>query len=123
MNTTQVIQSTFIVLFPPCAARPSRCTTNCLLAKLTGCAPLGEFNSSEAILKVDFCFQINLTGSAQFRTSQKILGKFEIEPPQLAKKIAFESSLQFRTPDAPELRKCKLNHLGVIWCSLKLVRK
>ena len=120
MNTTQVIQSTFIVLFPPCAARPSRSTTNCLLAKftgcaplgefnlteailkadfcfqnkfnLTGCAPLGEFNLSEAILKVDFCFQINLTGSAQFRTSQESLGKFEIGAPKMRNRIRISIS-------------------------------
>ena len=39
---------------------------HCLVAKLSGCAPLGEFNLTEAILKADFCFQMkfNLTGCA-----------------------------------------------------------
>ena len=110
MSTTQVIQSAFIVLFLPCAARPSRSTTNCLLTKLTGCAPLGEFNLTEAILKADFCFQnkfnltgcaplgefnlteaiskagfcfqINLTGTLQFGTSEKIFRKFQFAAPQ-----------------------------------------
>jgi len=39
MNTTQVIQSTFIVFFPPCAARPSRCTTTVSLPNWAGAHP------------------------------------------------------------------------------------
>ena len=72
-NTTQVIQSTFIVFFPPCAARPSRCTTTVSLPNWAGAHP--SVNLTEAILKADFCFQINLTGSAQIGTP-RIFGKF-----------------------------------------------
>ena len=48
---------------------------------------LGEFNLSEAILKADFCFQINLTGTLQFGTSQKFLGKFQIGAPKKQVKL------------------------------------
>jgi hypothetical protein len=47
---------------------------------------------SEAILKADFCFQINLTGSAQFRTSREILGKFEIGAPKMRNRIRISIS-------------------------------
>ena len=62
-------------VFPSLRRQTLEMHHHCLVAKLSGCAPLGEFNLTEAILKADFCFQINLTGSAQIGTP-RIFGKF-----------------------------------------------
>ena len=79
-------------VFPSLRRQTLEMHHHCLVAKLSGCAPLGEFNLTEAILKADFCFQINLTGSAQFRTSRKILWKFEIGAPKMRNRIRISIS-------------------------------
>ena len=69
-------------VFPSLRRQTLEMHHHCLVAKLSGCAPLGEFNLTEAILKADFCFQINLTGTLQFGTSGKIFRKFQNGAPK-----------------------------------------